>query len=217
MTDNEISQLVYNEFTIPTLGITEQYLEIHQPVYENSLPKIERIHREGKEHVVIAYLPVHGEYFYFAVYIDVLKKEIYNVGTESRNMISLRASSEKLTAPELAAFTKLKITKSWSKGDLKPNKKSRYIFSCVQIAPNPGPGMFEDKLWEFLAYIEKDKSGIAALILNADAWIWVTMDFHAGNQILGGASINRKCIKTMSDLGLGIDFDFTAWGEPFKN
>lgn len=126
MTDEEVAQLINNEFTFRTLGVTEQYHEIHQPVYEKGQLKIDRIDREKQQDQIIAYLPVEGEYFFFAVYIDLINKEIFNIGTESRNTICLRVISEELTSIELQSFTKLTVGKSWNKGDLKPNKKSTY-------------------------------------------------------------------------------------------
>ncbi|WP_295794562.1 DUF4279 domain-containing protein [Mucilaginibacter sp.] len=215
MTDDEVLQLILNELTSPTMGVTEQYLKIHQPVYDEHGLKIERIDREEKGNITIAYLPVQGEYFYFAVYIDSIKKEIYNVGTESRNIVSLRVTSEELTAAELRGLTKLKVTKNWNKGDLKQNKKAAYTFSCIQITPNPEPDEFENKLGKLLNYLKTDEDGIVALKTRANAWLQINMDFHAGNQLLGSASISPECIKIMNELGLGIDFDFAAWGEQF--
>ena len=42
-------------------------------------------------------------------------------------MVSLRVTSEELTAAELRGLTKLKVTKNWNKGDLKQNKKVEYL------------------------------------------------------------------------------------------
>ncbi len=125
MTDEEVYQLVNNEFISKTLGVTEQYLKIHQPVYVNGHPKIDRIDREKEPDLIIAYLPVKDEYFYFAVYIDTLKKEIFNIGTESRNIISFMTTSEILTSKELLSFVNFTPTETWNKGDLKQNKKTR--------------------------------------------------------------------------------------------
>lgn len=52
------------------MWVTEQYLQIHSPLYINGKLKIERIDREGEDNVVIAYLPVAGEVFFFTVFID---------------------------------------------------------------------------------------------------------------------------------------------------
>jgi hypothetical protein len=36
MTDFEISKLIQKEFKEMTLGVTSQYLEIHEPIYEKT-------------------------------------------------------------------------------------------------------------------------------------------------------------------------------------
>ncbi|RYX80016.1 DUF4279 domain-containing protein [bacterium] len=215
MSDEEVIQVVINEFKEKLLGVTEQYLEIHEPIYENGTLKINRIDRENSDSIVV-YLPVKNEYFSFAVYIDKSQKEVYNVGTESRNTVSLRATSESLTSSQLQSYTKLKASKSWNKGDLKFNKKSTYKFSCIEYYPNPEPDEFEDKLNKLLTYLETDKSGLLALTTHSHTYIDVTMDFHSGNGLLGNAYINLQNIKRMNELNLQINFDFAAWGNPFK-
>ncbi len=216
MSDEEVSQLIIKEFSERTLGVTEQYLELHEAIYENGFPKIDRIDRESRSNLVIAYLPVKDEYFSFAVYIDPEKREIFNMGTESRNLVYLRATSELLTSIELQSFTKLKASKAWNKEDFKPNKKSRYSFSCIEFNPNPEPDEFEDKLKNLINFLEEDKNGILELAAHSNAYIQVIMDFHAGNQLLGSAFINLESIRKLNELNLEVSFDFTAWGKPFK-
>ncbi len=80
----------------------------------------------------------------------------------------------------------------------------------------PEPDEFEDKLQKLLTLLQKDKEGILALKKHANTFINVIMDFHKGNQLLGSTSVNLECIKIMSELNLEINFDFTAWGNPFK-
>ena len=216
MSDEEVSQLIIKEFFEKTLGVTEQYLEIHEAVYVDGRLIIDRIDRESYPDLIIAYLPVKDEYFSFAVYIDLEKKEIFNIGTESRNLVCLRATSEILTSTELQSFTKLKASKTWNKEDFKPNKKSRYTFSCIEFSPNPEPDSFEDKLKKLISFLEKDKNGVLELISHSNAYIQVIMDFHAGNQLLGNALINLESIRKLNELNLEVSFDFTVWGRPFK-
>ena len=216
MTDEEVAQLIENEFITKTLGVTESYLEIHEAVYEEGKLKIDRIDREKQSDVIIAYLPVKDEYFSFAVYIDKQNKEIFNIGTESRNEVSLKATSNTLSSNELQAFTKLKADNTWNKGDLKASKKATYKFSCIKIIPNPEPDEFEDKLTKLLTFLEKDTAGILELTKHANTYIDITIDWHRGNQLLGNVFINLESIKKMNNLNLEINFDFTAWGEPFK-
>lgn len=215
MTDYEISELISQEFDLKLLGVTEQYLEIHEPVYENGLLKIDRIDRE-KDDVIIAYLPVKGEYFFFAVYFDPISNQILNISTESRNIVSLIVSSETMTSKELLNLTNLQCSKFWDKGDLRPNTKRKYTFTGIEFYLVPEPDEFEDKLRKLLDYLETDKSGILALSSKGLAYIKVCMDFHYCNQLLGGFTLDVEILKKISDLNLKLDFQITAWGKPFR-
>src|SRR5690349_249082 len=133
MTDVEISKLITEEFSEKTLGVTSQYLEIHEPIYENKQLKIERIDREKNDETIIAYLPVKDEYFFFAIYIDKKAGEILNISTESRNLVSLIFASENMLSDELKTLTKLTCQDFWNKGDKKPNRTTTYKFSGIEF------------------------------------------------------------------------------------
>lgn len=216
MTDLEISQLILNEFRENTLGVTSQYLEIHEPIYENEKLRIDRIDREKNDNTIIAYLPVKDEYFFFAVYLDKITGEILNIGTEPRNLVSLIFASESLTSDELKSFTKLNCQEFWNKGDKKQNRSTTYKFSGIEFYTNPEPDEFEDKLNKLLAFVEVDKDGILLLSSKSEGYIHVVMDFHRGNQLLGGMSIEAETLKRIADLNLSMDFQITAWGKGFK-
>ncbi|WP_440133402.1 hypothetical protein [Chitinophaga sancti] len=68
MTDEQAIKIIENEFKQKILTVTEQYLAIHSPIYTDNKIKIDRIDRESKDNLVIAYLPVLNESFYFTVY-----------------------------------------------------------------------------------------------------------------------------------------------------
>jgi len=214
MTDSEISKLVLQELETKTLAVTSQYLEIHEPVYENGILRIDRIDRE-KDGVIIAYVPVKGEYFSFAVYIDSNAAQVISVGTESRNLVSLVTSSETITSNELKQLTAIQCQEFWNKGDKKPHTKASYSFSGIEFYLKPEPDEFEDKLNKLLSYIETDRSGILALAAKGNAYIKVTMDFHRGNQLLGGLTLDKEILKRITALNLSIDFQITAWGNSF--
>jgi hypothetical protein len=216
MTDEQVKDLIQTELRQKSLGVTEQYLEIHEIVSEGGELKIVRIDRESEEGSIIAYIPIKDEYFCLAVYIDERNETIQNIGTESRNQVLLRATSNELTFNELQSMTKLKATRSINKGDLKSNKELKHAFSVLDLEPNPEPDEFEDKLEKLLTFLEQDKEGIHSLVKESNVWVSVTMDFHYGNQLLGKAFISLHIIKRLSALNLAIDFDFAAWGNPFK-
>ncbi|WPC10597.1 hypothetical protein LEQ04_07570 [Riemerella anatipestifer] len=119
MTDQHAIEIIEKEFKNKTLAVTEQYLEIHSPIYVDNNLRIDRIDRERKDGLIIAYLPVLGERFYFSLYIDTNINEVVNVGTESFYYVCFRVTSETLSADDLRAITQLTPTEFWNKGDLK--------------------------------------------------------------------------------------------------
>jgi hypothetical protein len=217
MTDQQVIELIEKEFKEKTLGVTGQYLEIHSPIYADNKVKVECIDRDSEDEMIIAYLPVLDEKFYFAVYIDTKTNEITGVGTEAYHRVYFRATSETLTADELKTMTILTPTEFWNKGDLRKNGKSNHTFSNFEILPNPEPDDFEDKLKKLLDYLEQDKNGIKQLVRNANGYIQVAMDIHNGNGMIGGLNIDADDIRRMNDLGLSINFDLYVGGNGFKD
>ncbi|MBW4891305.1 DUF4279 domain-containing protein [Mucilaginibacter sp. HMF5004] len=216
MTDEQVGELIYKEFSEKTLGATEQYLEIHSPVYLDGKLEISRIDREGRIGLIVAYLPIEGEHFSFAVYIDSDAREIFNVGIESRNTVSLRATSEILGLTELSSFINLSPTKSHNRGDLKKHGKSAYEYSFVEYEPNRETDAFEDKLRKLLTNLKEHEADVRELALNSNAYINVAVDCHHGNQHIAATIIDLECIRMLSELNLRIEFDFWAWGNPFN-
>ena len=216
MTKKEIENIVIAEFEVPTMATTKQYLEIHSAVSENGVIKVDRIDLESSDDVAIVYVPVEDEHFHFAVYVDVVKREVSGIGTESWNRVYFRATSDIFSFAELKAFTTLEPTEYWNKGDLRNNRKSRHSFSCFKIESNPEPDEFEDKLNKLIDVLEKDASGIKSITEKTDAEIMVAMNFHNGNGMLGGMNIDKESIKRISDLNLSMTFDLYADGNKFK-
>ena len=133
MTDLQVIELLEREFKEKTLGETEQYLEIHSPIYADNKLKVDRIDRDKRDDLIIAYLPVLNEKFYFAVYIDTKTNEVTGIWTEAYHRVYFRATSETLTVDELKAMTRLTPTDFWNRGDLRTNGRSNHTFSNFNI------------------------------------------------------------------------------------
>lgn len=217
MTDQQAIELIERELKDKTLGVTEQYLDIHSPIYVGNKVKVDRIDRDRKDGLIIAYLPVLNEKFYFAVYINKNTNEITDFGTEAFYRVYFMATSETLSAETLKALTHLTPTEFWNKGDLSKSKKSNHTFSNLTILPNPEPDKFEDKLKKLLDFLEQDKNGIKQLVEKADGYIQVAMNIHNGNGMIGGHTIDTDDIRRMNELGLSINFDLYVGGNNFKD
>ncbi len=216
MAETLIIQKAIEEIEAKTFGETEQFLKIHEVVYEDGKPKIARIDREKKDGTAIVYFPVKEEKFYLAVYVDTEPKiSVRHVGTESYNSVCFSAVSDSLNLEELSRMTKLKSTKGWSKGD----KRGRTLwkFSKFIFEPNLEPDEFEDKLKKLLDILESDKEGITQLAENSDVCIRVAQEFHNGNTMLGGSYIDKESMKRIANLNLPIDFDLYLGGNFYKH
>lgn len=216
MTEQQVIELIQKEFKEKTLEVTKQYLEIHSPIYADNKLKVDRIDRDRTDKLIIAYLPVLDEKFYFAVYIDTKSNEVISIDTEAYHRVYFRATSETLSSDELKVMTCLTPTELWNTGDLRKSGKSNYTFSNLTILPNPEPDEFEDKLKKLLDFLEQDKDGIKQLVDNAGGYIQVAMEIHNGNGMIGGHNIDIDNIKRMNDLGLSINFDLYVCGNSFK-
>lgn len=215
MTDTLIIQKATEELSAKTFGVTEQFLKIHEVVYENDKPKIARVDTDKEDGTAIVYFPVKDEKFYLAVYLDTIPQiSVRHVGTEYSNSVYLGVSSKTFSLEELTAMTKLKATHGHSKGDKRGG--TYWKFSKVCFEPNPEPDEFEDKLKKLLDFLETDKEGIKQLVEKADAWIEIAQEFHIGNTMLGGSFIDTESIKRIANLNLSIDFDLSVGGNLYK-
>jgi hypothetical protein len=217
MTDKEITDIAIKEIETKSWGVTEQFLEIHDVVRVDGVPKLERIDRDKPGEVTVVYIPVKDEKFYFAIYIQSgSPPEIIWVGTENYNDLYFQASSKDLGYEELAALTSLEPSGGWRKDAVKKFGTGTYKYSLIRFCPNPEPDEFEDKLKKLLDFLEQDPVGIKRLIDLAGGHIQVAIYFHNGNTMLGGPHIGKESIKRMAALNLEIDFDLYAKGNFYK-
>jgi hypothetical protein len=215
MTDEQVITLIEKEFQEKTFGVTEQYLEIHAPIYIKNKLQVDRIDRDHDK-LIIAYLPILEERFYFTIYIDGDSGKLINIGTEPYHRVYFFATSENLSETELKAMCSLSVYESWNKGDLKKNGRSTHKFSALKIMPNTEPDEFEDKLDKLLTCLETDKKGVSELVEKAEGYIQVAMDIHNGNGMIGGPNISKESIVRMCNLGLSINFDLYVGGNSFR-
>lgn len=215
MTDTLIIEKAIEEIETKNFGATEQFLTIHQIVYEGDKPQIARLDREKEDGTAVVYFPVKDEKFYLAVYIDIEPKvSVRHVNTESYNSVYFKAISEAYSFDELSKMTKLKSTGGRNKGDRRGGNVV-WKRSSIFFEPNPEADEFEDKLRKLLDYLEQDKQGVSELIDKANGYIQVAIEFHNGNTMLGGPHIDKDLLKRMADLNLEIDFDLYVGGNLF--
>jgi hypothetical protein len=216
MTHTDIIEKAFSEIENKHFAVTEQYLEIHELVFEGNKPKYDRIDTESGDGTAIVYFPIKGEKFFLAIYLDTFPNlEVRAVGTEPYNSVCFVASSESLDLKELSELTTLKHSSGKNKGD-KRGQSGVWSYSSISFEPNPEPDEFEDKLKKLLNYLEQDKEGITNLIEQGKGYIKVAIEFHNGNKMLGGPHLDLESIKRLGELNLEIDFDLYVGGNSFK-
>jgi hypothetical protein len=217
MTDTLIIQKATEELSAKAFGVTEQFLKIHEVVYENDKPLIARVDTEKEDGTAIVYFPIKDEKFYLAVYVDT-KPEVLvrHVNKESYSSVYFKAVSEVYSFDELSKMTELKSTGGRNKGD-KRGGNVLWKRSSIFFEPNPEADEFEDKLKKLLDFLEQDKDGVATLVDKANAHIQVASSFHNGNTMLGGHFLDKEILKRISNLNLAIDFDLYADGNFYKD
>lgn len=205
------------ELRSQTHGTTEQYLAIHDVKREGGQPVVERVDRERDDDLAIVYMPVEGERFYLAIYVQTTDvPRVTSVDTEPWHKVYFRAASATLNLTQLRAMTTLEPTRVWSQGEPIARRRVAYKFSGFDIEPNPEPDEFEDKLRKLLDLLERDVSGVGALVKSADSYIQVATEFHNGNMMLGGFHMDQGLIQRMAALGLEIDLDLYCGGKSFR-
>ncbi|MCH5719813.1 DUF4279 domain-containing protein [Niabella hibiscisoli] len=215
MNNEQFIHIAESEFATPAWEVTRQYLAIHGPAYLDEKLSIARIDREREDGLAVVYVPVVGERFYFAVYIDTITQQITSVGTEANHRVSFKAFSNELSLRDMQNMTLLQATHCWNKGDQKPNTYLNYSYSFIEIQPNPEPDEFEDKLKKLLDRLEVDADGIRQLAQKAGGYIQVSSDIHNGNGLIGGFHITAVQMARMAALGLNIDIDQCVSGKRF--
>ena len=213
MIDDKLAQCALEEVERRNWGVTGQFLEIHELLYEGNTPKIARIDTERPDGTAIVYLPVKDENFYLAIYLKLTPAiEVSGVWIESENTVYFQASSETLSVEELCVLTSLEPTARKKKGVLKTSGRGINKTSSIRFEPNPEPDEFEDKLKKLLDFLESDAKGVNQLVEQANGYIHAVIDAHNGNGIIGGPNINKTTIKRMAALNLAIDISIQASG-----
>src|SRR5882672_2641141 len=93
MADIEIIQKAIEEIESKTFGVTEQFLDIHEVVYLDNKPKVERVDMDKEDGTAIVYFPIKNEKFYLAVYLDTEPQiSVRHVNTEPYISVYFRAT-----------------------------------------------------------------------------------------------------------------------------
>ena len=212
MRDNAaIVAIAATEALNPTIGTTQQFLEVHSVAFENGVPKVAGISIAADQQLATVYFAVADQKFCLAVSVSLVTLTVEYGWVEDYHRITFHATSESLDVRQLLALTSLTPAHIQKKGDARGNRK--WPYRAIEFEPNPEPGPFEDKLEKLLSFLEQDPTGARALVDQAEGYVRVISEFYNGNTSLGGIHLNKAVVRRLAALNLEIDFDLNAVGE----
>ena len=217
MENTKLIAAAIQEIEHPNWGVVEQFLEIHEIVYQDGKPEVAGININAAEQQATIYFSVKGEVFHFKITLST-EPEIQVVGADTEDFcfVSFDAYSESLSLQQLASLTSLEPNDSYDKGDKLGIDDLTANGSSIGFMPNPEPGATAEKLKKLLTFLEQDVIGVRRLADEAGGIIQVHTVFHNGNTMLGGIHLDKEDIQRLAALNLEIDFDLYAEGNKFK-
>ncbi|WP_165822241.1 DUF4279 domain-containing protein [Hymenobacter edaphi] len=204
-----ITKLIHQELLYPEWEMTKQLLAVMNVELDNGLPKIEAVVVNKEAGSAIGYVPV-TEGFYIGVHL-VIKEgavEINAIDSEPSIHLSYSPISEDLSVEDLLCLTSLQPQQvQHADGATGSGYNSLWFESSAR------PGRIEEKLDEFLAYLEQDVAGIHRLIAHTGkADIWVSIGFHIANRNFTQLFLPQELIARLHQLGLALTFDLRMLG-----
>lgn len=208
------------EFKDKTWGVTKQYLEVMEILYNDGLPVIARVEKEDERFAV--YFSVKNEKFYYTHYFRIDSEVVLDgIDITPACAIYLRVYSDELSVNEMLDQTTLIPFRTYHKGDLKGNKKNPNAVnkrsSFQYQADKNDAGDFEKKLFFLLDRLESHNEELDKLReKGCELYITAFWEAYIGNTMLGGFYLNKNIIERLNRLGLEVDFDIYASGIPLR-
>lgn len=215
MTDT-LTELIYQELLTPSWEMTRLLLNCMEVELVDQRPKIEGIVIRQDIGQATGYVAVKDEPFYIGIGFDIEGAiELNGIDAEPRIHVHYLAASEEQSSEFLLGLTQLTPSKIIRKGDLFPNNTWEYSYNGLSFESADTPGKFEEKLDEFLTYLEQDIPGIRALAEHTgDDDIFITLRYHISTGIFTRLYLTKSHIARLARLGLSVTFDQYVHGKP---
>ncbi len=157
--------------------VTQQYLEVHNILFENWKPKIARIDFNQSDDDVLVYFPIENEEFFLFIRLSKWPDiEVQWVWMESWNEVYFSAYSEEYSFEDLKKCLKFRSLEWNNKWDIIPKSKwkRKYKNSFLNYDPIKNTAYdLDEKLKLLLTELEKDKEWILKLSQIADLEITI--------------------------------------------
>jgi hypothetical protein len=203
----EIKEAVEREINDRNLSASAHHLKLHQPVYNKGKLQFAAVDKAREGNIVVAYLPVAEQPFYFAVSVNTDAARVISFATEAGYTIFLRATSIVHTAEVLKSFTTLIPSRSWSKGDKNPDSNFDFFFSAITFEDQSGAGLLEDKLDAFLNVLEQDTTGIQKLVADSNVYLQIIAHHSISDDNISSFVWSRDLLKRLVALNLEVNVE----------
>ncbi len=213
ITKEEIIAIAIAELSQETLGYTEEFLKIHQVAIQDNTPAVEHV-RILEDGTATVYFKVYDEEFFFAVSVDMEKKEARWSYSEDKVEISFNIDSETLSYKELTKLTNLKPNWGWNKD---PEAIQRWKkVTRIGFQPYKEPDDVFNMLEKLLTYIETDADNIRKIAETQTAYISISTTMHNGNNYLGHIIVSLELLKRLVALNASVGMNIFLGGNFYK-
>jgi hypothetical protein len=213
ITKEEIIAIAIAELSQETLGYTEEFLKIHRVAIQDNTPAVEHV-RILEDGTATVYFKVHDEEFFFAVSVDMEKKEVRWSYSEDKVEISFNIDSETLSYDELTKLTHLKPDWGWNKDPEAVQRWKRV--TRIGFQPYKEPDDVFNMLEKLLTCIETDAESICKISETETVYISISITTHNGNNHLGQTIIPIETLKRIVALNASVSIDMSVAGNLYK-
>lgn len=216
---DKIFKAAIAEIENPLRPSTKQLLNVMEiKVDRNNLPIVKHLEIDNKRQKAIVFFEVKKSSFYLQIHLNLENKiEVIFADTAPYISINLSFSSTEYPLHQLIEKTKLTPSETTKIDDivfLGKNRKSKSKYNDITFIGDEKPSQIEEKLIQFIHFLEKDKIGIKKLIqMTGDKTLFIIFIYHISNGNFSGLYFSSHIIKRLADLGLQITFDLYVEGE----
>ena len=212
-------QLACSEILSPTFGTTQQFFEVHQPIFIDGVPSIARIDTERDKDNIYVYFPIDGEPYFWVVRLEIVDEDIKIAWCwdEPKVHAYLLVVTDRYSLEEITKMIGLKPTRTERMGQIRQRsknaaKENTWVFEPYKDLPDE----LERKLQTLLDYLLPHKQAIRQLASQCYCAIHLAYYAYSGYGSLRGCHFDALFIQQINDLGVEMDFDLYAWGPKLK-
>lgn len=208
------SEIACKEVLSPTLGIVEQFLDVHKIVMVNGVPSIARIDDTKAPEFFRVYFHVEKEPYFFVICV-VKSTENYLVvnwsDVEADVSVDLTVSSDLMAPDAITQQIGIKPTSTRKKGELpRPNSRPCPINIWTFEPQKDFPDELECKLNFLLDQLENVATRISSISQQCEVYIGIS--YRGYQNQMWGWHLDTHTMSRILSLSADVDLDLYASG-----